>query len=116
MRLFEFEDAGGEEQTDDSEVDFNPLMPDVQSLLLRLEASNVQRVKVEDFIYELNNILNVPINMNDAGQINNVKKVIADTKKAEIKGDYVLVNYQSPSSPGETDTQKIAMKNLRNKT
>lgn len=119
MRLFEFGDEGSEqpgEQTDDSQVDFDPLMPDVQSLILRLEATDVEKVRVEDFIEELNNILNVPVDMTDPGQVNNVKKVIADTKKAEIKGDYILVNYQSPSSPGETDTQKIAMKNIRDKT
>lgn len=109
MRLFEIED---QDQAPDEAID-DPLMPDVESLILRLEASNVQKVRVEDFIEELNNVLNVPVDLGDVEQVNNIKQLISSTGKAEIKGEYVLVNYETPKSPGETDTQKIAMKNVK---
>lgn len=109
MRLFEIEDG-------QSEVDIaDPLSSDVNSLILRLDASNVKNIKLENFIEELNNILNIQIDVNDIEQMNNIKKLIANTGKADIKGNYLIMNYQAPESPEESDTQKIAMKNIKDK-
>lgn len=115
MRLFEFGDSNQENSNPDQEAEDNPLLPDIESLILRLDASQVQKVRFEDFIEELNNILNVEVDPTDVEQMNTVKQLISQTGKAEIKGDYVLVNYQSPAKPEETETQKIAMKNIKDK-
>lgn len=123
MRLFEFgeeeqptdqpTDDSLEQQPDDTQEVEDPLTSDVDSLMLRLEASDVQKVKLEDFIEELNNMMNVSIDQTDPDQVNSVKEAITKTGKAHISGNYILVNYETPSTSDETKTQKIAMKNVQ---
>lgn len=106
MRLFEFDDQNNEE------ID-TPLSSDVESLLLRLDASQIKQIKLDQFIDELNNISNIPIDKDNIDEANNIKQLIANTGKADIKGEYIVMDYQAPKSPGESDTQKIAMKNVK---
>lgn len=109
MRLFEFDEA----QSDSNDEVETPLSSNVESLLLRLDASQIRQIKLEDFIEELNNISNIPIDGNNIDEVNNIKQLIANTGKADIKGEYLIMDYQAPKSPGESDTQKIAMKNVK---
>lgn len=118
MRLFEIEDEQQPNMQDDADQQpqqEDPLSADVSSLLLRLDASQVKKVKIDTFINELNNILNVPIDVTDQDQLNNIKTLISNTGKADINGDYIIMDYQAPESSSESDVEKIAMKNIKDK-
>lgn len=117
MRLFEIEDEQQPEDqtTHEQPAQEDPLSADVNSLLLRLDASQVKKVKIDTFVNELNNILNVPIDITDQDQINNVKTLISNTGKADINGDYIIMDYQAPADSSESDVEKIAMKNIKDK-
>lgn len=117
MRLYEFDEQDASQPADSNTSETGdietPLSSNVNSLLLRLDASNVKQVKLDNFIDELNNMSNIPIDQDNIEEVNDVKQLIANTGKADIKGEYVILDYQQPESPGETDTQKIAMKNVK---
>ena len=108
MRLFEFDEQQGQEQ----EIE-TPLSSDVESLLLRLDASQIKQIKIDRFIDELNNMSNNMIDKDNTEEVNNIKQLISNTGKADIKGEYIIMDYQAPEGPGETHTQKIAMKNVK---
>ena len=113
MRLFEFDEQGSTDGTDGSDQIETPMSSNVESLLVRLDASNVKQLKLDQFIDELNNMSNVEINKDNEDEVNNVKQIIAKTGKADINGEYIVMDYSAPKSPEETDTQKIAMKNVK---
>lgn len=109
MRLDEFD-------TSNSDGAVNPLSSEVNSLILRLDASKIKKIKFDTFVNELNNVLNVPIDAEDEQQANNIKSLISNSGKADLSGEYIIMDYTAPVDSSESDVEKIAMKNIRDKS
>lgn len=109
MRLDEFEAGNTTDST-------NPLSSEVNSLILRLDASKIKKIKFDTFINELNNVLNVPIDSSDEQQATNIKSLISNSGKADLSGEYIIMDYTAPEDSSESDVEKIAMKNIRDKS
>ena len=123
MRLFEFDEEGTDQPSDQPAQDpsqdgppavEDPLTETVTSLILRLQSSQIKKIRVINFIQEMNNIMAVPVDTQNPDQVNHVKEVISATGKVDVNGEYIFLDYSAPAdAKPSSDAEKIAMKNIR---